>query len=392
MAEFECSDPLLNQIWKTSVYTLELCLQSFAWDGIKRDRLIWMGDLYPELLTAGYVFGRLPVIENSLDFLRRETPLPEMMNGSWTYSIWWILSQHAWYRMHGNRQYLEEQREYLAGLLNFFVSQVQSDGHAEICNGWALLDWATGTAPEAAPAIHAGNHALLLIALRKGAKLCNILGESSCQKSCLEAARQMASFLPPLTGSNAANAFQVHAGLRDAKKVYDACFAGKLPEGLSTFLGCFVLDACALAGHRQQALDWLRQYWGGMLQLGATTFWEHFDIRWMQHAARIDELPPPGKRDVHRDCGEGCFRSFRHSLCHGWAALPAVWLQRHILGVTLLDASRVSIAPQLCGLTWARGTAYTPYGPVKIEATPGHFNYSAPPEIQVKQHDGNSLL
>ena len=202
----------------------------------------------------------------------------------------------------------------------------------------------------------------------------------------------MASFLPPLTGSTAANAFQVHAGLRDAKQVYDACFAGKLPEGLSTFLGCFVLDACTLAGHRQQALDCLRQYWGGMLELGATTFWEHFDISWMQNAARIDGLPPPGKRDVHRECGEGCFRSFRHSLCHGWAALPAVWLQRHILGVTLLDAGRVSIAPQLCGLTWARGTAYTPYGPVKMEATPGHFNYSAPPEIQVKQHDGSSLL
>ncbi|NMA20860.1 MAG: alpha-L-rhamnosidase [Lentisphaerae bacterium] len=392
LAEFECSDPLLNQIWETSVYTLELCLQNFAWDGIKRDRLVWMGDLYPELLVAGYVFGRLPVIENSLDFLRRETPLPEMMNGSWTYSIWWILGQHAWYRMHGNRKYLEEQREYLTGLLKFFMSRIQSDGHAEICNGWALLDWATGTDSEAAPAILAGNHALLLIALRRGADLCRILEENDTAKSCEAAARQMAAFLPPLTASTAANALQVLAGLRDAKEVYNQCFAGKLPEGLSTFLGCFVLDACILAGQRQQALDCLRQYWGGMLQLGATTFWEHFDISWMQNAARIDELPAPGKRDVHRECGEGCFRSFRHSLCHGWAALPAVWLQRHVLGISLLDAGRISIAPQLCDLSWARGTAYTPYGLVKIEARPGHLDYSAPPEIHVEQQDCSILL
>ena len=387
LAEFECSDPLLNQIWETSVYTLELCLQNFAWDGIKRDRLIWMGDLYPELLVAGYVFGRLPVIENSLDFLRRETPLPEMMNGSWTYSIWWILGQHAWHRMHGNRKYLEEQREYLTGLLKFFISRIQSDGRAEICNGWALLDWATGTDSEAAPAILAGNHALLLIALRRGAELCRILEENDTAKSCEAAARQMAAFLPPLTASTAANAFQVFAELRDAQEVYDQCYADKLPEGLSTFLGCFVLDACILAGQCQQALDCLRQYWGGMLELGATTFWEHFDISWMQNAARIDELPAPGKRDVHRECGEGCFRSFRHSLCHGWAALPAVWLQRHILGISLLDADRISIAPQLCDLSWARGTVYTPHGPVKIEARPGHLDYSTPPEIQIVQQD-----
>ena len=80
LASFECSDPLLNRIWNTSVDTAGLCMQSFAWDGIKRDRLVWMGDLYPELLAAGTVFGRLPVLEKSLDYLRDETPLPEMMN------------------------------------------------------------------------------------------------------------------------------------------------------------------------------------------------------------------------------------------------------------------------------------------------------------------------
>ncbi|MFQ9800204.1 MAG: hypothetical protein ACLR23_16090 [Clostridia bacterium] len=32
-----------------------------------------------------------------------------------------------------------------------------------------------------------------------------------------------------------------------------------------------------------------------MLSLGATTFWEDFDLRWLENAARIDELTPEEK-------------------------------------------------------------------------------------------------
>ncbi|MFA6931557.1 MAG: alpha-L-rhamnosidase [Lentisphaeria bacterium] len=387
LASFECSNPQLNQIWETAVYTLELCLQNYVWDGIKRDRLVWMGDLYPELLTAGCIFGRLDVVERSLDFLRQETPLPAMMNGCYTYSIWWILAQYAWFRLHGHSAYLEAQREYLTALLKLFASQICADGQANFQQGWGLLDWATGTSQEAAPAILAGNHALLLIAFRRGAELCRKLGEIQCAEECECATKRMAAFLPPITESTAANAFQVLAGLRNAKEVYKNCFAKKLPGGLSTFLGSFVLDACVLAGQHRKALAWLSQYWGTMLEFGATTFWEHFDLKWTQNAARIDEPVPPGKRDIHRDSGEGCYQGFRHSLCHGWASLPAVWLQRHVLGVEILAADQVSLSPRLSGLAWARGSVYTPFGPIEIEVNSRKFHYSAPPEINIVPHD-----
>ncbi len=383
LASFECSDPLLNRIWDTSVSTVGLCLQSFAWDGIKRDRLVWMGDLYPELLAAGTVFGRLPVLEKSLDFLRDETPLPDMMNGCATYSIWWIWAHHAWFRRFGAREYLEKQREYLCGLLRLFAGMVGEHGEVRFTHGWLLLDWATGTREEDAPAIRAGCHALLLMAFRHGAELCRELGENGCAAEAETAAAKMASFVPPLTPSAAANAFQVLAGLRDAGTVYGQCFAPTLPHGLSTFLGCFVLDACALAGHRAEALHHLRAYWGGMLSLGATTFWEHFDIDWLENAARIDEPVPPEKRDIHRDCGEGCYRSFRHSLCHGWASLPAEWLIRQILGASVLRPDHVSVMPSLCGLEWARGVVPTLYGDIRIEAAPDKVAVHAPPEVQI---------
>lgn len=75
-----------------------------------------------------------------------------------------------------------------------------------------------------------------------------------------------------------------------------------------------------------------------MLDLGATTFWEDFDIDWIENAARIDEIVPVGKIDVHAAYGKFCYQKLRHSLCHGWANGPAPFLGRYILGIEILEA------------------------------------------------------
>jgi hypothetical protein len=68
------------------------------------------------------------------------------------------------------------------------------------------------------------------------------------------------------------------------------------PKGISTFYGFYVLQALAKSGDTDTALDFIRTYWGAMLDLGATTFWEDFNLDWIPNAARIDELVPPGKK------------------------------------------------------------------------------------------------
>ena len=97
-------------------------------------------------------------------------------------------------------------------------------------------------------------------------------------------------------------------------------------RGMSTFYGYYVLQARARAGDVRGCLECIREYWGGMLALGATTFWEDFDIEWAKDAVGIDELVPEGARDIHGDFGNYCYKGFRHSLCHGWASGPTAWL------------------------------------------------------------------
>lgn len=75
---FRCSDARLNAIYDTAAYTCHLCLQNRLWDGIKRDRLVWIGDTHPEMLAIRTLFGREPLLEQSLDTACGEAPLPRL--------------------------------------------------------------------------------------------------------------------------------------------------------------------------------------------------------------------------------------------------------------------------------------------------------------------------
>lgn len=377
-AKFFCSDDMLNRIWQISAKTLQLCLQNYVYDGIKRDRLVWMGDIYPELKACAALFGKQSVIEKSMDFVRDETPLPRFMNGIWVYSIWWILGQAHWYRCFGDLNYLKAQKEYLTGLLRLFAGNMDENGLQKGFDS-ALLDWASEGKMDSIP----GAHALLLLAFRAGEKLCRILDDPETAEICRSASNKMAFLDFPVTDSMAGNAFQVFAGWKDAGTMFDNVFAKTLPHKMSTFLGCFSLDACVMGNHLREALDYLRAYWGGMIQLGATTFWEHFDVNWLENAARIDELPSPEKTDVHKEYGSGCFKGFRNSLCHGWASLPGEWLLRNILGVSFLNAGTIQFAPNLCGLEFAEGKIETEFGMISVKLRNGHSEIVSPEGIRV---------
>ena len=76
LGSFRCSDGELNDIYSVAAYTCHLNMQGMIWDGIKRDRLVWIGDMHPEMLTVRTVFGNDPCILRGLDFASRNNPLP----------------------------------------------------------------------------------------------------------------------------------------------------------------------------------------------------------------------------------------------------------------------------------------------------------------------------
>lgn len=154
------------------------------------------------------------------------------------------------------------------------------------------------------------------------------------------------------------------AGLMDPIKADKEIISQGGPKNFSTFYGYYMLRAMAKGGNFQGALDVIRTYWGSMLDLGATTFWEDFNMEWLPDAAPIDNLVPAGKKDIHGDYGDYCYKGFRHSLCHGWASGPTSWLTEYVLGFKVLEpgCKVVKVEPHLGDLQWAEGSLPTPQG------------------------------
>lgn len=361
---FKCSDERLNRIWDVGAYTVHLCMQDHVWDGIKRDRLVWIGDMHPETMVINTVFGGVDVVPESLDYVRKRTPLPGWMNGIGSYSLWWILCHRDWHRYHGNLAYLREQRSYLLGLLEQVRSNVEADGKEKL-GGHRFLEWPTSRDQTA---IDAGLQALVVLALRAGAELCELLDEGEAAAQAKSAADRAASYRRAPSASKQANALAVLAGMADAGAVNQRILSQDPYSGLSTFYGYYVLQARAQAGDYQGCLDLIRNYWGGMLDRGATTFWEGFELEWLRDSGRIDELTPAGKKDLHADYGDYCYVGLRHSLCHGWAAGPTAWLTEHVLGLAPAEPgfARVRVSPHLGDLQHAEGALPTPHGLLKV--------------------------
>ena len=364
VGSFKCSDERLNKIWETGAYTVHLNMQDYLWDGIKRDRLVWLGDMHPEVSVINCVFGYNEVVPKSLDMIRDVTPVTAWMNGISSYSMWWILIHEEWYLQHGSLDYLKQQQVYLTELLKRLATYVDADGK-ETLDGMRFLDWPTS---ESSTAVQEGLQALLTLTMESGAKLAGILGDAELQVLCTDTVAKLRKHVPEASGRKSPAALLSIAGFRDPTEVSNKVLKKDGPKDLSTFYGFYVLNALAKSEDIDTGLDFISQYWGGMLDVGATTFWEDFDLAWTKDAGRIDEPVAAGKKDLHGDFGAFCYSGFRHSFCHGWAGGPTAWLSKNILGVTPVAAgcAKVKISPNLGRLAWVEGTYPTPKGPIHV--------------------------
>ena len=386
---FRCSDERLNRIWDTAVRTVHLCCQNYIWDGIKRDRLVWMGDMHPETMVVLNVFGSADVIPDSLDFMAATTdPKTEWMNMMGAYTLWWVRNVAEWYRFTGDKAYLKRHHRYLADTLDRLTTFVTPSNTFEGVKR-PFLDWPT---EHNRKAVFSGMQALAVMTFDDGALIADAVGDVQLAAKCRKA-RASLGRQPKLDahGAKSAAAMLALSGLRDSKEIFAECLGREGHSGVSTFYGYYMLEAMSAAGENQRALDTVRDYWGGMLDMGATSFWEDFNLAWTNGCFRIDEPPVAGKKDIHGDFGEFCYKGFRHSLCHGWSGGPAAWCIRHILGIRPMEpgCGKVEVSPFLGDLDWAEGAMALPDGrkiKVRVEKQPdGGFltKVDAPDGVEV---------
>lgn len=195
----------------------------------------------------------------------------------------------------------------------------------------AFLDWPSHETADAVT----GTAAIIILAAKKFLKFEN-------NTACLELIEKLKKYLSADCSFKQTKAFQILAG--SGSEDYNFLESNGA-AGFSTFMAYYILTADSKAGGKN-ALKLIKEYFGGMLSRGATTFWEDFDLDWLEGSSRIDKLPLKGQKDLHGDFGKYCYTGLRHSLCHGWSSGVLAFIIESIFGINYTaENNTVRVSP-----------------------------------------------
>jgi hypothetical protein len=328
---------LQRRIDAVSIATLRDCMQTVFEDGPKRDRRLWIGDLRLQALTnyatfrnydlvkrCLYLFAAFPREDGMVAACAFEDPQPHrgheyIIDYAALYAAAvldyagasndWAAAQELW-------PVVRKQMEILSGYIS-------SDSlFAAPAKTWVFIDWNNALDRTAAM------HGVFVYSLQQARTLAHKAGDTRAASDFDRRIRQMiaagrAAFYdaaqrlcvsgPKRQISWASQAWMVLSGIVTKEEGAPAFRAlREAPDAVrpgSPYLYHYVAEAMLQCGLRQEALDLIESYWGGMVKAGADTFWEVYD-------PSNAMLSPYGSVLVN-------------SYCHAWSCTPAYLLRKH---------------------------------------------------------------
>lgn len=330
-AAFACDDEELNRIFAVAAHTFMLCSGAFFLDGIKRDKWIWGGDAYQSMLVNRYLTGDREIEKRTLIALRGNDPVTTHVNTILDYSMLWILSVEVYFDSYGDRDFVDFLWPKMESLTALLLSQREEHGFVVgRKRDWVFIDWADfdRDGPLCAEQM------LLAEALRVMARFAPADKRESYAREREALLRQLercywdaekAAYIDSFTSGKRhvtrhANIFAILFDIADAERkqllAQSVLFNDAIPAITTPYFRFFELEALCRLGCLNEVLREIKAYWGGMLRLGAVTFWEEFD----------PAKPLEQQYEMYGD-------PFGKSLCHAWAASPIYLLARYFVGL-----------------------------------------------------------
>ena len=318
-----------NARWRKMVEvgerTLALCSNDFLVDGIKRDRLPWGGDLTVSLMADAYVYGDAEIARRTLSVM---DAYEGDVNGIVTYSMWTVVSHDLYQLYFGDAQFLRDRWWRIKARVNDLMSRTDETGFVVRGLDWVFVDWAKPKSDTALQMIWYGS-------LQAAARLADRVGDPQADDYRALAAKIRESLnrlawdeprglyrADPTDAAvfgRQANIFAVVFGVADDRqsvRIGDELAQDRLPPVGTPYVFGWEMVALARTGHAGAFFSGLERIFGGMLDNGATTYWESYD---------------PKETGDERYAFYG--RPWAKSLCHVWSAWPAFIFVSEGLGI-----------------------------------------------------------
>ena len=374
---FRCSDAELNEIWDVSVRTLELTCREVFIEGIKRDHWVWSGDAVQSFLMNYYVFGDYDGCRDTLWTLRGKDPVKCHLNRIMDYTFYWFDAVEK-YRLYSGDPYIARQvYPRMKTLLEFALGRLDAAGRPVDRPGdWMFIDWAPEPLHNTG-GVTAFEQMLLVRALEATAALAKEVGAADDANAYLARAKKLRDEIVPRYWSEEKggllhlmkadgsldeqltrypNMFGLFYGYFDeakrARVVKDVLLNDNVLKIQTPYMRFYELESLCSLGMQETVTKEIKSYWGGMLKLGATSFWELYN---------------PSEKGVAHYAMYG--RRYGKSLCHAWGASPTYLLGKYYLGVTPTQPgfAAYEVKPNLGGLEWIEGDVPAPFGRIHVK-------------------------
>ncbi|WP_226037780.1 alpha-L-rhamnosidase-related protein [Aquibacillus saliphilus] len=390
--QFLSNDPLLNEIWDVSVYTTKVNSQDHIEDTPLRERALWVVDAVIMARVIYQVFGdetllkkcfrQIARIQNEDGSIpgtgpeRNDMLLPDFC-AHWIYGVW------DYYQFTGEESFLAELWPTITRLMEWFEAHETEKGLFTINKEsgiWCFIDWADYIdRRDQVSAISMFYYKALKIV----SVMAKILGhQNHSQKWNAKADRLKTSirtylwnqkknaYVDCLVGEDQSysityqtNFTAIWTGIMtndEAEGFVEEYFVkDKLPHLKGPFFYHILLESLFSLNYHSLAMSEIKTYWGSMIERGATTWWEAFD------------LDKPTCTIPHEFQGHTPTYLVDYvpvSQCHGWGSSPGYLLNQHILGVDIskIGLNKVILNPFVKELNNVKGIIPTKYGDITV--------------------------
>lgn len=402
-ASFECSDPLLNEIYRVGLRTVDLCALDAYVDCPTREQRAWTGDSvvhqmvdlvtnpdwsmaiwHPQLATMSRTDGMLHMAVAS-DFAEDD----RMFVPDW--SLHWVRSVHNLFRYTGDRELIGNLLPIVERVLRWFESYRRPDGLLENVSGWVLLDWSSVYGSGCSSTLNA----LWARALEDLHEMATWLGNAGTAQWAQQRYDEVRlAFEIFWDESRGVYIDHIVKGVRQPQAAQHpggaALAAGLIPvDRLDRVVArltdrsrlirhSWVMDSVTVDGGSTGFVYLTTGYpppsWDAdHLMVEAQPFFRYVVHDGLVRAGRADLIADLCRDwEVFLEAGESswpeCWTG--GTRCHGWSSTPTRDLIVYTLGITPAEPGygAVRIEPQLGDLEWAKATIPTPHGPIMVEA------------------------